>query len=328
MELSTKSVLITGAGGFIGSNIVKEFLNGDFIIYALCHNFVPDEFKDNKKIKIFKCDVTNDLEVNKIKEILKKDNLKTFNYIIHVAGLASDVGKDSKFRKLNYESVKNITLLPFETLIYISSTDVYGIKDFNGENEDELPFLEFPKNPYPKYKIKSEMWLKKNISANKYITIRPAAVWGENDKTLEERFVNFLKHSPFIIHFGKWKGQNRWPLANIKTLAKVIYNLCTNTSLREKFLGQAINIIDSKKTTIDEYYRELGLKYFPNKKFKTITLPIFCGKFLGIISSFLSNIIGTKHPIFDPSYYALHHVSSNLDFGNDKMIEILGEKKL
>ena len=315
MELSNKTVLITGAGGFIGSNIVNEFLNNGFKIYAVIHNSVPEEFKNNKQIELIKCDVTDKNAVLTMFEQLPQKP----EIIVHVAGLASDVGADKLFKKLNYESVKIMAQLPCKRFIYISSTDVYGIKDFNGENEEELPFCEFPKNPYPKYKIKSELWLRENIPSEKYVIIRPAAVWGKGDKTLEKRFVEFLKVSPLIVHFGKWKGQNRWPLANVETLAKVVYNCC----LTDEYLGQAINIIDTKRTTIDEYYRELGVKYFPDKKFKTITLPMLVGKIIGVTSTVLSYILKTKHPIFDPSYYALHHVSSNLDFDNKKMLKVL-----
>ena len=315
MELSNKTVLITGAGGFIGSNIVNEFLKNGFKIYAIIHNSVPEEFEHNRQVELIKCDVTDNKAVSSMFEYLSQKP----EIIVHVAGLASDVGADEIFRKLNYESVKIMAQLPCKRFIYISSTDVYGIKDFNGENEEELPICEFPKNPYPKYKIKSELWLKENLTSEKYVIIRPAAVWGKGDKTLEKRFLGFLRMSPFIVHFGKWKGKNRWPLANVETLAKVVFSCC----LTDEFTGQAVNIIDTKRTTIDEYYRELIGKYFPDKKFRTITLPMWVGKIIGLTSTVLSYILMTKYPIFDPSYYALHHISSNLDFDNSKMLKIL-----
>ena len=315
MELSNKTVLITGAGGFVGSNIVNEFLKNGFKIYAIIHNSVPEEFEHNRQVELIKCDVTDNKAVSSMFEYLSQKP----EIIVHVAGLASDVGADEIFRKLNYESVKIMAQLPCKRFIYISSTDVYGIKDFNGENEEELPMCEFPKNPYPKYKIKSELWLKENLTSEKYVIIRPAAVWGKGDKTLEKRFLGFLRMSPFIVHFGKWKGQNRWPLANVETLAKVVFSCC----LTDEFTGQAVNIIDTKRTTIDEYYRELIGKYFPDKKFRTITLPMWVGKIIGLTSTVLSYVLRTKYPIFDPSYYALHHISSNLDFDNSKMRKIL-----
>ena len=164
----------------------------------------------------------------------------------------------------------------------------------------------------------SENWIRENCKIP-YIIIRPAAVYGEGDKTLEKRVVDFLKSSPYIIHFGKWKGQNRWPLANVKNVAKTIVAV----SETNKYDNQAITIIDSEKTTIDEYYRNIAKKYLPDKKFKTITLPLWFGKLLGIISTVISNIFHFRHPIFDPTYYAVHHVSSNLDMSSEKMEEIL-----
>ena len=47
--------------------------------------------------------------------------------------------------------------------VYLSTADVYGLHDFNGESEEELAFDETVKNPYPKYKILSEKWLAANL---------------------------------------------------------------------------------------------------------------------------------------------------------------------
>jgi len=95
MELSSKTVLVTGAGGFIGSNIVNEFLNNGFKIYAIIHNHIPEKFENNKQIELIKCDVT---DAGKVFSMFKKLQQKP-EIIVHVAGLASDVGADRLFRK-------------------------------------------------------------------------------------------------------------------------------------------------------------------------------------------------------------------------------------
>jgi nucleoside-diphosphate-sugar epimerase len=218
---------------------------------------------------------------------------------------------------LNYEPIKFLSKLPKEKLVYVSSSDVYGIKDhFNAD--ENTPMIEFPKNPYPRYKIKSEHWLRENCN-KKYVIIRPAAVWGTGDKTIENRVVEFLKASPYIVHFGKWRGQNRWPLANVDNVAKTIVAV----SETNRFDNEAITIIDPDKTTIDDYYRNIAKKYLPDKTFKNIYLPLWFGKLIGLISTVLSNILKLKEPIFDPTFYAVHHVSANLDFSSDKMIEAI-----
>lgn len=313
MESLNKSVLITGAGGFIGLNTVKMFSGRGWNIYALVHKNIPDYLREMSDVKIIQTNILDEKTLDKDLANINPD------VVVHIAGLASDVGSDETFRKINFETVKYFAKIPKKKLIYISSTDVYGIKDFNGEDEEHIPFEENPLNPYPKYKIESEKWLRENLDKSRYVIIRPAAVWGEGDKTLENRAYEFLKVSPFIVHFGKWKGNNRWPLANVKNVAGVIYSC----AMYDDFDGEAINIIDEKRTTIDEYYRQVGKKYFPDKKFKTITLPLWVGKLIGLISTFFSNLFKMKKPLFDPTYYAVHHVASNLDFSCSKMKIVL-----
>lgn len=317
-ELSRKTVLITGAGGFIGLNIVKAFYSKGYKVLALVHKNIPQELKDIPNIEILQADVTDE---STIAEKLKKPD-----FVVHAAGLASDIGSDETFRKINFEPVKFLSTLAKEKFIFISSTDVYGIKDFHGEDEN-TEFEPKPLNPYPKYKIEAEKWITKYLEPSKYVIIRPAAVWGENDETLEKRVAEFLEVSPFIIHFGKWKGKNRWPLAKVENVA----NTCVAAALTNEFDGKAVNIIDEKYTTIDEYYKNIAKKYFPDKSFKTICLPMWVGYPIGAISTYFSNILKLKKPLFDPTLYSLRHVSSNLDFSGERMrkaISILNSKDL
>ena len=311
-----KTVLVTGAGGFIGLNVVKMYSKYGWRVLALVHNRIPNELYNINNVEVIKGDVTNEEFMSQFKSKV--------NVVAHVAGLAKDIGKDSTFRKLNFEPIKYLSELPTDKIVYVSSSDVYGIKDFINADES-TPLIEYPKNPYPKYKIISEIWLRENCS--NYVIIRPAAVWGEGDLTLESRVIDFLKSSPFIVHFGKWKGKWRWPLANVKNVAKTIVAV----SETDKFNGEAITIIDPEKTTIDEYYRKIARENFPTKTFKNLYLPLWIGKLIGLISTTLSNILKLRDPIFDPTFYAVHHVSSNLDFSSNKMLEAiktLEEKEL
>lgn len=310
MESSNKkTVLVTGAGGFIGLNVVREYIKHGWTVYALIHNNYPKELKNMPNLHIIRGDMTDEKFINNL-------NIKV-DVVAHVAGLATDIGKDETFRKINYHSVINLMKIPEKKFIFVSSTDVYGIMDLDDAKE-ESELVEYPKNPYPRYKIMSETYIRRNCKIP-YIIVRPAAVYGKNDKTLEGRFLDFLKISPFIVHFGKWKGKNRWPLCDVENVAKTI--LCTSEI--DNFDNQAINVIDPKVTTIDQYYNQLARKYFPKKQYTTITLPFWLGELLGIISTSISNLLGLKHPIFEPTHYAAYHVSSNLDISSIKMQEVL-----
>jgi len=303
-----KTVLVTGAGGFIGLNTVKMYSEYGWRVIALVHSKIPNILYSINNVEVIKGDVTDEDFMMQFKGKI--------DVVAHIAGLAKDIGSDKLFRKLNFEPIKFLSTLPKDKIVYVSSSDVYGIKDFNNADEN-TPLIEYPKNPYPRYKIMSENWLKNNCS--KYVIIRPAAVWGEGDLTLEKRVVDFLKDSPFIVHFGKWKGKCRWPLANVKNVAKTIVAV----SQTSEFDNDAITIIDPEFTTIDQYYRNIASKYFPAKTYKSLFLPMWLGKFLGFISTTLSNLLKLRDPIYDPTFYAVHHVSSNLDFSSEKMLKAI-----
>ena len=275
------------------------------MVYALIHRQLPEEFNKLPNVHIIQGSITEKDILTKITAAIGRRP----DIVVHAAGLAADVGPDAAYKVINFESVKTFAALPARKQVYISSSDVYGIKDFHGEDEDTLPFETRPLSPYPKYKIASEKWLRANLSADKYVILRPCAVYGEGDKSIGIRMVKFLAASPFIIHFGKWKGQNRWPAAAVEKVAQVAYvAACCND-----FDGQAINIIDPEHTTLEAFYRQVAAEHFPKKKFTSVTLPFWAGKIVGHISTTLSNWLGRTHPLFDPSLYAVYTVASNLD---------------
>ena len=316
MSGNIKKVLITGAGGFIGSNTVKHFVTNGWFVYAMVHNNIPDcisELEGEEQIQVVKGDVTSEASLRNAFSCCKG-----LDAIVHCAGRASDVGREKEFVRLNYESVKLISqcVLEFDIsrLVYISSTDVYGLYDFNGQSENELGFDGKCWNNYPKYKIKSEIWLANNLPPERYSIVRPAAVWGEGDPTLTKRFCDFLAISPWIIHFGKWRGKNRWPAVKVETVADVILLATDNCQLA----GTAINAIDDDRLSIDEFYRMLAARYFPERKYRTLVLPFWIGWVIGKVISSISNLLNLDKPFADPSLYALYSVSRNLDFSGEK----------
>lgn len=307
-----RTVCVTGAGGFIGLHTVRRFVAAGWHVHALVRRGLPEELRELERqgrISLLRLDMTDFPRLRRAVAALPP-----LEAIVHCAARASDVGRDAAFRKTNFEAVRELATLALQrgdgVFVYISTTDVYGLRDFNGEGEAELEFDRAARNPYPKYKIMAEDWLRNNMPPERYSIIRPAAVWGRDDPTITRRMRDFLRLSPWIIHFGPWRGRNRWPLAHVERVAEAAYLAATLAEAK----GCAFNVLDPDFVTMDEAYRRVAREYFPHRRFRTLCLPLWCGLLIGALSSAAAWLGNMEQPPWDPSLYALRSVSCNLDF--------------
>ena len=315
--MTMERILITGAGGYIGSNAAEYFVRKGFAVTGMVHKNVCDRFRRSGAEAI-----NADLGIAASLDALL--TLRDYDYVLHIAAFASDVGNEEVFRIANYESVRRLASLSMrhgvKRFVYLSTADVYGLHDFDGESEDSLYFDLLANNPYPKYKIKSELWLAENIPAVNFSCVRPCVVFGNGDTTITPRTLNYIKNSPFVFHFGKWKGQNRWPLAHVENVCRTLHA----AMILPEAAGKGVTVLDSKRTTIGEYYHELAREFLPAKNIKELSLP----KATVIPLAWLSTILSYHKPLFDPTLYALETITHNLDFSNSRMLSWLKSANL
>lgn len=323
-----KGAFITGASGFIGGAVVRIFADEGWHVLALVHRRpAPDleRLAAEGRVTIVRGDAADESTFkDALKAALARPGV-SLEAVVHAAGRASDVGWRREFRRSHVESaaamVRLVRELAVPRLVLVSTTDVYGLRDFHGEEEDDLPIGAFPANPYPENKIAAEAVVRRELPPERVAFIRPAFVWGEGDRTLVPRVVAFLRHSPWIVHFGPWRGRNRWPLAHVRNVAMTCFLAATS----DRAAGRAVNVLEDEVTSVDEFYRILARLYLPGRRFRTACLPLWIGRIFGAVSSGLSNLLNRDHPFMDPSYYAVYAVSRNLDFGNRRMRELFAE---
>ena len=85
---------------------------------------------------------------------------------------------------------------------------------------------------------------------------------------------------------------------------------------------------DDEKISIDDFYRILAGIYLNHEKHRAISLPFWTGVLFGSIVSSISNALNLKRPFSDPSLYALHSISRNLDFSNGKIRDLFNRHKI
>ena len=306
-----ETVLITGAGGYIGSNAAEYFAKAGYRVVGTIHRHVAERLT-RLGIKTISVDLADAANLPRLFE-------EKIDYVVHIAARASDVGRDEWFREANYEAVKNLAAAAMEhgvkRFVYLSTADVYGLHDFSGESEDRLAFDEAVTNPYPKYKILSEKWLASNLPRECFSCVRPCVVYGRGDTSITPRTIAYLKNSPLVFHFGKWRGRNRWPLAHVENVCRTLHA----AMVLPEAGGEGVTVLDSKRTTLSEYYHEIAREFLDGKRLRECSIPMWAVRPVAWLSTALSR--NRNHPLFDPTLYALDTVAHNLDFSNARMLD-------
>jgi nucleoside-diphosphate-sugar epimerase len=246
-----------------------------------------------------------------------------YRALINCAGRAPDVGRDLSFRRANLAGTVNVCRAigraEIGRLVHVSTTDVYGVANFEEVDEDTR-CRNNRGNPYPKYKILAERALGPLLPPHRRVILRPGLVWGPGDVTVLPRVLAFLRSSRWIVHFGRWRGANRWPLAYIGNVARMARAAAT----WDDALGETYNVVDPEITTMDEYYRMLAKLFLPDAAARrSVSLPYWTGFLLGAASTTLSALLDLRQPVLDPSLYGLQHVAHDQHFSGAKAAALL-----
>ncbi|MFX0001905.1 MAG: GDP-mannose 4,6-dehydratase [Candidatus Hodarchaeota archaeon] len=157
--LKNKTVLITGAAGFIGSHLTEKLLdNNNFLI--LIDNFneyysgkeerlekITKNYQTNKDYTLFRGDLTNKSIYNKINQEI--------DYIFHLAAQAGVRYSINNAAEVTYNNIISsvnvfeyaLKIKNIQKVVYASSSSVYGNPIYTPCDE------EHPKNPISPYAI-------------------------------------------------------------------------------------------------------------------------------------------------------------------------------
>ena len=241
-------VLLTGATGFLGSNILKEInRNKNIEITTLTR----------KKIKI-KNIKTNNLDLynlKKIKIFLKKEK---FDRIIHAAWCNNFKNMMNSELNLNWiiitkNLIKYFFLYGGEYFLCIGSVDEYKNKKTKIYREtDELQFGNF----YSKAKISILKYLKKNYK-KKFLWCRVFWLYGKNEN--KRRLIPIIKEAIYKKKVTNIHNYNHeLDYLNVNDAAKIIVKLF----VRKK--KGVFNICSGNAISIFNICKMIGknLKYF------------------------------------------------------------------
>lgn len=187
--MNKTKVLITGAGGFLGSHIARKlFLNNKYEVYSFSRSHYPE--LDQWKVIQRHGDLKNYSDV--------KNALDGMDAVIHTASLVGMWGRYEDFYATNVTGTENILKamkeLGIKKLVYTSTPSVaFGRTDLCGVDET-TPYPENYLTHYAKTKSIAE---RKVLAANgedlSTVSLRPHLIFGPGDLNLIPRVIDAQK---------------------------------------------------------------------------------------------------------------------------------------
>ena len=152
-----KKVLVTGAAGYIGSNLVKS-LEKDYQVIAF------DDLSNGNSQRISSQSVFYQGSITSKKlltRIFKSHNIDTVFHLAALKDVTESICNPRKYMDVNYQGTQNIVEIMkkfnCERIVFSSTAAVYGNKEDNLYSE-EMPCA--PINPYGESKLRAESYLK------------------------------------------------------------------------------------------------------------------------------------------------------------------------
>lgn len=265
-----KNVLVIGGSGYIGTEIVTEFLKLNIFIHNIDNKIYPDQeklqFISNQKIQNYYLDFRNE---EKVSEILDKvDN------VIILAGLVGDyITKKYQdiSKSINDNGIKNLIDLigskkNIKKLIFVSTCSNYGLSNSH-KLLDENSTLN-PISHYAKAKVDIEKYIisKKESFNFNYTILRFATAFGLSRRMRYDLTVNHFCYSMFFLQEVEIYDAETWrPYCHVKDFSRIILKILDEKNT-DKVKNQIFNVGSEENNHTKSSIAKLINNYLPNSK--------------------------------------------------------------
>jgi len=276
--MKSKTILVTGGAGFIGSNLVERLVKKGYFVICLdnFNNYYDPELKeknisgviDNPNFKLIRGDI---LEIPLLNTIFSGTQHPIPSKVVHLAAMAgvrSSIANPGIYVDVDVKGTVNLLEIAkkynVEQFIFASSSSVYGLNEKTPFSEDDPVELQI--SPYATAKRAAEIFCKtyNNLYRIPVTILRLFSVYGERQRPdmAIRKFTKLIMEDQPITMFGDGESERDYTYisdcidcilsAVIKPLDFEIINVGSGRTIRLKKLIVVLEEVMRKKARIKQ----------------------------------------------------------------------------
>ncbi len=281
--MTRKTLLVVGAGGFIGGFICGEGLRRGFDTYAGVRESTSRRYLSDPALHIVDFDYDSPSDLGRqLREAAPEGG---WDMIIYNLG-ATKALNFGDFNRINFEYLRNFTealernkLMP-QKFLYMSSLSALGEADEKNYTPIDSTTVPHPNTRYGLSKIKSEMYLETHPEIH-WIIFRPTGVYGPHEKDYLMMIECIDRHFDFGVGYRK----QLLTFIYVDDLVGAMFDaLASDKTLHRKY------IISEPRAYTQTEFRAIVAKALGRKAVVPIKLPLWAAYVASYVAEKWSHI--------------------------------------
>ena len=281
--MTKKTLLVVGAGGFIGGFICSEGLRRGFDTYAGVRESTSRRYLGDPALHIVDFDYDSPSDLGRqLRDAAPEGG---WDMVIYNLG-ATKALNFGDFNRINFEYLRNFTealernkLMP-EKFLYMSSLSALGEADEKNYTPIDSTTVPHPNTRYGLSKIKSEMYLETHPEIP-WIIFRPTGVYGPHEKDYLMMIECIDRHFDFGVGYRK----QLLTFIYVDDLVGAMFDaLASDKTLHRKY------IISEPRAYTQTEFRAIVAKALGRKAVVPIKLPLWAAYVASYVAEKWSHI--------------------------------------
>lgn len=215
--MDKKTILVTGASGFIGSFIVEEGLRLDYNVWAGMRKTSSRNYLTDPRIHFAELNLANPQQLEQqLNDYKQQLGGRGWDYVVHAAGLTKSLNEEDFFRVNSQgtvnlvEALRHTGMMP-RRFVFVSSLSIFGAireqpvrRSTAGNPWIYDPILPSdtprPNTAYGRSKLQAEDYLRRQTDVP-FTILRPTGVYGPRERDYFLMAKSIAGHVDFSVGF-------------------------------------------------------------------------------------------------------------------------------